>query len=238
MLNKLLSRKTLLGIFIAVLAVNQVALVSVSHAMGTGILHLQWMNNVLGVKEASAMEIMMPILNDDGVTTHLQMIPTITEVLGETGSSDTVADAMRVMIATGKPFYAPEGINFNDAVVALEKWGTYEELSLTDEQMERYNRLIETFTCNFCCGDAALVTRNGRCGCAHAKGARGFFKYMIQNYGDTYSDDQLFGEAYRWQAIWYPSGVIEDYLLGTGRGSVLEHNSHGGAGEDGMHGIK
>jgi hypothetical protein len=237
-MTKFSSRTTLFGVLITVLAVNQIALVSVSHAMGTGLLHMQWMNNVLGIKQASAMEIMMPILNEDGVTTHLQMMPTITEVLGETGSSDVVADAMMVMIAKGKPFYAPDGIDFDDAVGALEKWGSYESLELTDEQMERYNRLIGTFTCNFCCGDATSVTRNGRCGCAHAKGARGFFKYMIQNYGDTYSDDQLFGEAYRWQAIWYPSGVVEDYLLATGRSSVLGHNSHGGAGEDGMHGVK
>ena len=60
---------------------------------------------------------------------------------------------------------------------------------------------------------------------------------MLEKYGDTYSDDQLFGEAYRWQAVWYPSGVVEDYLLATGRGDVLGHKTHGGAGADGRHGL-
>jgi len=237
MIKKIFSRPVFFGILTVVFLVNQIILISVSNAMGTGLLRSQWMTYV-GVKEASAMEIMMPMLNQDGMTTHLQMMPTITEVLGETGSSDSVADAMRAMIATGTPFYAPEGVSFDDPIVSLESWGGYAETTLTEAQMERYNRIIGTFTCNFCCGEATSVTRNGRCGCAHANAARGFFKYMIQKYGDTYSDDQLFGEAYRWQAIWYPSGVVEDYLLVTGRGNVIGHKTHGGAGEDGMHGIK
>lgn len=229
--------KTFYGILIAIFVVNQIIIVSVSNAMGTGLMRSNFIQ-LIGPKSASAMEIMMPILNEDGMTTHLQMMPTITEVLGETGSNDVTADAMRVMIATGKPFYAPDGISFDDPVGSLEIWGTYEDLSLAEDQQKRYDGIIGIFTCNFCCGDATNVTRNGRCGCAHAKAARGFFKYMITNYSDTYSDDQLFGEAYRWQAIWYPSGAVQDYLLATGRGDVVGHDSHGGAGEDGMHGIQ
>lgn len=225
--------KTLLSVLIAVLVVNQIAIASVTQAMGA--MH-GLMANMLGISTAQAMEIMMPIPNDDGKTTHLQMMPTITEVPWEPGSGDTVADAMTVMMATGTPFYAPAGISFDDPVGSLDVWGSYQQLELSSDLEDRYNRLIAIFPCNFCCGSPSSVTLNGRCGCAHAQAARGFFKYMLSNYGDTYSDDQLYGEAYRWQAIWYPSGVVEDYLLATGRGDVIGHKTHGGAGSDGMHG--
>lgn len=91
--------------------------------------------------------------------------------------------------------------------------------------------------CSYCCGGPTSVTTINRCGCAHARAVQGFFKYMLQNYGDKYSDDQLLGEGHRWYAIWYPKGMLEDYLLATGKGDVLGHQTHGGAGADGRHGL-
>ncbi|MBI5370296.1 hypothetical protein HZA85_03850 [Candidatus Uhrbacteria bacterium] len=224
----------LLSLLIAVFVVNQIAIASVAQAMGaTHSLRFQ----LWGVKTANAMEILMPIPNADGLTTHLQMMPTITEVAGDPRSGDAVADAQKVMMATGTPFYAPEGVDFDDPVGSLAAWGKDEAVELPENLQQRYDKLIGVFPCNFCCGSPTQVTINGRCGCAHARAARGFFKDMLLRYGDTYSDDQLVGEAYRWQAIWYPSGVVEDYLLGTGRGNVLGHKTHGGAGQDGMHGL-
>ncbi len=233
-MKSLIEHKFLLSILIAVLVINQVAIASVSQAMGAT--H-SLMASLLGISTANAMEIMMAVPNDDGNTTHLQMMPTITEVSGEPGSGDVVARAMTVMLATGTPFYAPEGISFDDPVGSLQVWGQYEKMEIAQDLTDRYGRLISTFACNFCCGSPNDVTFSGNCGCAHARGARGFFKYMLSQYGDTYSDDQLYGEAYRWQAIWYPSGVVEDYLLATGRGDVIGHKTHGGAGSDGMHGV-
>ncbi|MBI4437430.1 hypothetical protein HY631_00570 [Candidatus Uhrbacteria bacterium] len=232
-MKSITDHKALLSILIAVFVVNQIAIASVTQAMGAtrGVLQALW-----GAQTANAMELMMPILNDDGLTTHLQMMPTITEVLAEPNTGDIVQDAMTVMIATGAPFYAPADISFDDPIGALSAWGAYAQQELTPELEARYQRLISIFPCNFCCGSPTRVTLNGRCGCAHANAARGFFKYMLLTTGDTYSDDQLFGEAYRWQAVWYPSGVVEDYLLATGRRDALGHKTHGGAGADGMHG--
>jgi len=226
--------KWLLSILIGVFIVNQVAIASITQAMG--ITH-SLSFNILGVKTAHAMEILMPVPNDDGVTTRLQMMPTITELMGEPDTGNVVADAKAVMIATGKPFYAPGTVSFDDPVGALQTWGTYANMDLSGDLLTRYKRLIAIFPCNFCCGSPTQVTLNDHCGCAHAEAARGFFKYMLSQYGDTYSNDQLYGEAYRWQSVWYPSGVVEDYLLGTGRGDMLQHKTHGGAGADGMHGI-
>lgn len=233
-MKSITDNKILLSALIAVFVVNQIAIASISQAMG--ITHkIQF--NITGAKTASAMEIMMPILNTDGLTTHIQKMPTITEVPRETGSADVIADAKSVMLATGTPFYAPPGISFDQPVEALKLWVDFANNELTPELTDRYKRLTSIFPCNFCCGSPTNVTKNSNCGCAHANAARGFFKYMLTQYGDKYTDDQLFGEAYKWQAIWYPSGVVEDYLLATGRGNVRPHKTHGGAGTDGMHGI-
>lgn len=233
-MKSLTEHKLLLSLLIAIFVVNQIAIVSISQAMGVtqGLLA-----NILSISTANAMEILMPIPNNDGKTTHLQNMPTITEVLGEPSSGDLIADAKTVMLATGTPFYAPAGISFDDPIGSLQVWGTSESMEIAADLMERYKKLISIFPCNFCCGSPTNVTLNSRCGCAHARAARGFFKFMLSQYKDIYSDDQLFGEAYRWQAIWYPSGVVEDYLLATGRGDAIGHKTHGGAGSDGMHGL-
>lgn len=229
--------KFLPSLLVGVFILNQVMIGLVARDLGV---HSGMPNMVhlLSIKGANAMEIMMPIPNEDGMTTHLRMMPTITEVSAEPNSGDSIQDAMAVMIATGTPFYAPEGIHFDDPVGALNLWAGYENsITLTPELEARYKRLIGVFPCNFCCGSPTAVTMNGRCGCAHARAGRGFFKHMLSQYGDTYTDDQLVGEGYRWQAIWYPAGVVEDYLLATGRGDMLGHKTHGGAGSDGMHGL-
>lgn len=235
--KKEMPNKWFSSILIGVLVLNQGLIMAVSSDLGikSG---MENMMDMFTIQEASAMEIMMPLLNEDGVTTHLAMMPTITEVPGDKNSSDIVADAMKVMLATGTPFYAPEGISFDDPIGALSRWSSYEaSTNLSPELEERFTYLIGVFPCNFCCGSPGRVAVAGRCGCAHAGAARGFFKYMLDQFGDAYTNDELVGEGYRWQALWYPAGVVEDYLLATGRSDVLGHAQHGGVGADGMHGL-
>lgn len=235
-------------IFVFTLAVlflfNQILIGQVSAGMGlrpgNSVLGLgtSVVNSLFGVKTAGATTIIAPKLNPDGRTTSLVEQPTITEVPGNPNTKDPVADAKFVMTPTGKPFYAPDDISFNDPINAQNKWGAYKDsINLTGDLQARYNDLINTFTCNYCCGGPTNVTVIARCGCRHAKAWSGFFKYMLQTYGDKYTNEQLRGEAYRWSGIWYPKGVLEDYLLATGKGDVLGHTTHGGAGADGRHGL-
>lgn len=196
------------------------------------------LKSLFGVQSASAAVIIAPKINPDGKTTSLVEQPTISDVPANPKTKDAVADAKVVMLGTGSPFYAPSGISFSDAIKAEELWGAYEQsIQLSGELLTRYNTMTDTLPCNYCCGEPMSVTRNKQCGCAHAKAARGFFRYMLQTYGAKYSDAQLLGEAFRWQAVWYPKGAVEDYLLATGKGSVIGHATHGGAGTDGMHGL-
>lgn len=187
---------------------------------------------------AAAYTIYSTKVNPDGKTTTIAQWPTISEVPAEPHTGDTVADARAVMVPTGTPFYAPEGISFDDAVGALDAWGKYENsIQLSGELKTRWDKIVGTMTCDYCCGSPTRVTIINNCGCAHAKAFRSISKYLLQNYGDKYSDEQIIGELQRWKGAWYPRGVIEDYLLATGRGDVIGHKTHGGAGADGRHGF-
>lgn len=215
---------------------NQLMIAQVSAMMGMD----SSMVSFLGMKTSSSKTIIAPKVNPDGKTTSLVEWPTITEVMANPQSGNALADAKVVMIATGKPFYAPEDISFDDPVNAQKKWGTLEtSIKLSAEQETRYQKLITTMmTCSYCCGGPDNVTMNKNCGCAHAKAVRGFYRFIIQNYGDKYRDEEIVGESHRWYALWYPKGMLEDYLLVTGNESALPHESHGGAGLDGRHGLK
>lgn len=231
-------KKMVMSLLIVLFLVNQFLIGQASAMMGLMPGGFMNMGNMFGMKAEAAM-IMAPKLNPDGVTTSLVEQPTITALPANPNTGDAVADARTVMIPTGKPFYAPGDISFDDPINAQKQWGAYEDsITLSGGLMDRYNQIIATFTCNYCCGSPTQVTTVNRCGCQHAKAWRGFFKYMLQTYGDKYSNDQLKGEAYRWTGIWYPKGVLADYLLATGKSNALPHETHGGAGTDGNHGIK
>ncbi len=226
-------------VLIAALAVNHILIGQAATTMGilkrsgNGVIA-----SLFGTKSASARTIIATKTNPDGRTTTLAEWPTISEVPANPNTGDDVADAKTVMVPTGVPFYAPEGISFDDPVAALAAWGTYEDsIRLTGELESRYQKIISTMTCDYCCGSPNSVTVINRCGCNHAKAWRSIAKYLLQNYGDRYSDDEILGELKIWRGAWYPKGAVEDYLLATGKGSVIGHDTHGGAGPDGNHGF-
>lgn len=233
--NERLARRVAWVITI-ILAANQFMIASISpHEAAAS--PLASVKSMLGIKTASATMIIAPKINADGKTTSLVEQPTISKVPANPKSGDDLADAKTVILGTGSPSYVPDGISFSDPVDAQNKWGAYETITLTGEALTRYNTMTRELPCSYCCGEPGNVTRNSNCGCAHAKAARGYFKYMIQTYGAKYTNEQLLGEAFRWQAIWYPKGAVEDYLLATGKVNVIGHATHGGAGADGMHGL-
>lgn len=231
-------QKLIVSLLIVLFLVNQFLIGQVSAMMGLMDGGFMNMGSMFGIQRVEAAMIMAPKLNPDGRTTSLVEQPTITALPGTPHTGDAVADAKAVMTPTGKPFYAPDDISFDDPINAQHKWGAYEDsITLSGDLMNRYNQIIATFTCNYCCGSPTQVTTVNRCGCQHAKAWRGFFKYMLQTYGDKYTNEQLKGEAYRWTGIWYPKGVLQDYLLATGKESAFPHETHGGAGTDGRHGL-
>lgn len=227
--------RVLIPVLTVMFIINQSLITQTAASMG---LKTRSFAQLLGIKTVAAKTIIAPKLNPDKRTTTLVEQPTLSEVPANPNTGDAMADARVVMIPTGKPFYAPDDISFDDPINAQTKWAAYEDsINLTGDLQKRYDTLINTFTCNYCCGSPTSVTVIAQCGCKHAKAWRGYFKYMLQTYGDTYSNEELMGEAFRWTGIWYPKGVLEDYLLATGKSDALPHSPHGGSGSNKNHGL-
>ena len=125
-------------------------------------------------------------------------------------TGDVAQDLINNIIPTGTPWYGPEtGVSFDDPVTSQNLWGRARSLELTPEQEARWGRIVNSFTCDYCCGSPQQPTIITRCGCAHSLGAQGMAKWFIKNYGDKYSDEEIYGEMARWYALWYPGPTIK-----------------------------
>ncbi len=186
-------------------------------------------------------KIVGPILNPDKKTVSLTEYPTITsnEKLKKTG--DSKKDAISLVIPKGTPFYVTESegasivqtVSFDNPIGSLKIWSSIgfgkTKISLTSEQEKRFNNIVGTFTCDYCCGSPNRVTIITNCGCSHAASWKGVARYLIKYFGDKYTDDQIKGEMTRWKAVFYPKGMVDNYLVYTGQLSPQAVKSQGGA---------
>ncbi len=182
-----------------------------------------------------------PQLNSDGRTTHLVEWSTISETPALKSTGNPTQDAIAAVIPIGTPFYAAsgpgsekiQGASFDDPITSQKVWasllgsrrfGTENAIQLKPEEQKRWQKLTSVFTCDFCCGGPNSVTTIAQCGCAHSYAWQGMAKFFIRNY-PQYTDEQILGEMTKWKALWYPQGMIQDYLVYTGQqdASTLTH---------------
>ena len=90
---------------------------------------------------------------------------------------------------------------------------TPQSLPLDSVQQERYNRIVNSFTCDYCCGSPQQPVIITQCGCAHSQSAQAMARWFIKYYGDKYSDEEIYGEMARWYALWYPGPTIQRIAL-------------------------
>ncbi|MBS3079983.1 hypothetical protein J4221_00770 [Candidatus Pacearchaeota archaeon] len=149
-----------------------------------------------------------------GYKSIVKPLPTISELSIVPSTGDAVQDLLNNIVPTGTPWYGEQaGASFDDPIAAQNKWATYKSLQLTSTEQERWNRIANSFTCDYCCGSPQNPTIITRCGCAHAAAAQGMAKWFVKYYGDSYSDEEIYGEMARWYALWYPKGTIERIIL-------------------------
>lgn len=145
-----------------------------------------------------------------GYKSKVKPIPTISDLPTKPSTGDAVQDLLNNIVPTGTPWYGQEAqVSFDDPITSQKNWGTYRALQLISSDQERWNRIVNSFTCDYCCGSPQNPTIITRCGCAHSIAAQGMAKWFIKNYGDKYSDEEIYGEMARWYALWYPKGTIE-----------------------------
>lgn len=88
--------------------------------------------------------------------------------------------------------------------------------SLTPEQKQRFIRIGtgDRTGCGPCCGiqNGPGIDANGntRCGCGHNLALIGLMKHIVKNYGDKYSDDQIFNEIVKWKKLFFPGQIADD----------------------------
>ena len=182
-----------------------------------------------------------PQINPDGRTTKLVEWTTISETPAPKNTGNPTQDAIATVVPTGTPFYVLEGpgaekvkgASFDDPLTSQKVWasllgsrrfGTENTIQLTPEEEQRWQKLTSVFTCDFCCGGPNSVTTINRCGCAHSYAWQGMAKFFIKNY-PQYTDEQMLGEMTKWKGLWYPQGMIQDYLVYTGQqpATILTH---------------
>ncbi len=166
---------------------------------------------------AGGSTIIGPVINEDGRTVHLIEWPTISSSASFAPTGDPTADAIAAVVPKGVPFYAPEGISFDDPLTAQKLWKQMgKSVQLSADQQQRWQKLVGLFTCDFCCGGPSGVTIISRCGCAHSYAWQGMAKFFVASYPD-YTDEQILGEMTKWKAVWYPKGMVEYYMVYNGQ---------------------
>ena len=157
----------------------------------------------------------MPIASGEqpaiqGYRTKVKPLPTISELQIKPSTGDVVQDLLNNIVPTGTPWYGPEaGVSFDDPITAQKLWAKGRAVELNQNEEERWQRIVNSFTCDYCCGSPQNPTIITRCGCAHSSAAQGMAKWFVKNYGSKYSDEEIYGEMARWYALWYPKGTIE-----------------------------
>jgi hypothetical protein len=235
-----------LGIAALLILFNQFQINSVSGMFGVGGLSFGSASHRVSLLSGEGGVIVGPQLNPDGRTTKLVEWPTISEVPEPQNTGDPTQDAINYIIPTGTPGYVVEGpgsellggVTFDEPIQSQQIWAALtgsarfskfgSKVELSPEQEQRYELLTGVFSCDYCCGGPTSVTTISRCGCAHAYAWKGIARFFVGYYGDTYSDEEILGEMTRWKGLWYPKGMIQDYLVYTGQ-SDASTLRHGGA---------
>jgi hypothetical protein len=145
-----------------------------------------------------------------GYKTKVKPLPTISELSITPSTGDLAQDLLNNVVPRGTPWYGKEaGVSFDDPITAQKLWAKGRALELDASQQERWSRIVNSFTCDYCCGSPQNPTIITRCGCAHSAAAQGMAKWFVKNYGDKYSDEEIYGEMARWYAVWYPGPTVK-----------------------------
>ncbi len=89
-----------------------------------------------------------------------------------------------------------------------------DKIVLEGADLERYIRVGSATACQYCCEARTLVKPDGvaACGCAHSQAMRGLAAYLITNYPDDYTDEELVKELNRWRAVFFPKQTLTEAL--------------------------
>ena len=141
-----------------------------------------------------------------------------TESTGEgTGLVTGIRDVSALdIVPKGIPeIYGKElGISYDDvslndpkkADLTIRKLAIFDvNLNMTSKNLERYIKITNSISCEYCCGAEAITFQNGQpaCGCAHSFAMRGLAKYLLTEHPEI-SDDAILEELGKWKTLFFP----------------------------------
>jgi len=141
--------------------------------------------------------------------------------------------AQASVIPTGvptMPYGAALGVNFDQVEASMNILESYDRgantITLTGDKLERYVKIGQQTSCEYCCGAKTLVFDDGRpaCGCAHSAAMRGLIAYLLTNNGDQLSDEQILTEANKWKAVFFPKQTMEKALRAQAETGQIDPN--------------
>lgn len=224
-----------IGIIAILILFNQYQLSTLSRSLsGLGGSAFGSLSGGLSLFSGKGGVIVGPQLNPDGRTTKLVEWPTISEAPALQDTGDAAQDAIRAIVPTGVPWYLAEepglgmGISFDDPIKAQKTWGNFgRAVELGPAEEARFKKIDSIYTCDYCCGGPNAVTTINRCGCAHAYAWKGVAKFFLKYYPEKFTDEEIIGEMTRWKALFYPKGMIQNFLVYTGKSDVSILNQGG-----------
>ncbi len=89
-----------------------------------------------------------------------------------------------------------------------------DKIELQGPALERYIRIGQQTACRYCCDARTLVFDDGEaaCGCEHSQAMRGLAAYLLTEYGDEYSNEEIVAELNRWRATYFPKQTLGETL--------------------------
>lgn len=134
-----------------------------------------------------------------------------------TGLATGIRDVSALdVIPKGIPeIYGKElGISYDDVSISdprkadltIRKLALFDvNLNMTDKNLERYIKITNSISCEYCCGAESITFQNGQpaCGCAHSFAMRGLAKYLLTEHPEV-SDDSILEELGKWKTLFFP----------------------------------
>ena len=134
-------------------------------------------------------------------------------------TGDLTQDAVKLVVQKGIPEKYGEklGVSFDQVVTSMDIMKEFdptygkEKIALAGNDLQRYIDIALKISCEFCCGAPAIIDKTGAaaCGCAHSQAMRGLAAYLIKNYGQDYTNDQILRELARWKGAFFPKGMAK-----------------------------
>ena len=105
-----------------------------------------------------------------------------------------------------------DDVSVNDpqnAELTIRKLALFDNsLNLEGDLLQRYIKITNSISCEYCCGATAITTADGQaaCGCAHSYAMRGLAKYLLTKHPEM-KDDEVLNELGKWKTLFFPDNI-------------------------------